>query len=300
MKISLPFFNTIYSPNHKLMNLRKAQRKQSYMKLALQAPSGAGKTFSALLLAKGLVGDLSKVAVIDSEKSADLYAHLGNYNVLTLEPPLAPKKYIQAIEECKKAGMELIIIDSLSHAWSYIKDYHAGMSGNSFQNWANLKPLHQELIDTIIQTPVHFICTLRTKHDYVMVEKSGKLVPEKVGLKANTADQTEYEFSIVFELDVAHHATVSKDRTGLFAPLKVPFIITENTGKQIKDWCNTGITVNDIKQIIDSCNTVEGLNKIYKDYQDLYNLLEPDFIARKNIILNTLNNVSTNGLTNNK
>ncbi len=295
----LPFFDLIILKK-KSMQLRTAQRKQSFMKLGIQAPSGNGKTYSSLLLAKGLVGDLSKVAIIDSEKSADLYAHIGNYNVLTLEPPLAPKKYIEAIDVCKKAGIELIIIDSLSHAWTYIKDYHSSMSGNSFQNWAKLKPLHQELIDAIIQTPIHFICTMRTKHDYVMVEKNGKQVPQKIGLKASTADDTEYEFSIVFELDIAHQASVSKDRTGLFAPLKVPFIITEETGQQIKDWCNTGITISDVKSMIDKCTTVEGLNQIYRDYQELYSLLEPDFIERKSIITNSFSKAQSNGITNNQ
>lgn len=280
------------------MQLRKAERKQSYMKLGLQAPSGCGKTYSSLLLAKGLVGDLAKVAVIDSEKSADLYAHFGDYQVLTLEPPFSPKKYIKAIEVCKQAGMEVIIIDSLSHAWSYLKDYHATMSGNSFQNWSKLKPLHKELIDTIIQTPIHFICSLRTKHDYVMAEKNGKLVPEKVGMKAVTTDNTEYEFSIVFELDVAHHARVSKDRTGLFTPLKVPFMITEETGKTIKEWCERGVTIQDVADKIQKCQSVDSLNKLYQQYPELYGMLQPEFKNKKAELINSLTKAKANGVTN--
>lgn len=271
----------LFIKNRKPMQLRTAQRKQSFMKLGIQAPSGCGKTYSALLLAKGLIGDLSKVAVIDSEKSADLYAHFGEYKVLTLEPPLSPKKYIEAIEVCKNANMELIIIDSLSHAWIYIKDYHSRMSGNSFQNWAKLKPLHQELIDTIIQTPIHFICSLRTKHDYVMTEKNGKIVPEKKGLKAITTDDTEYEFSVMFELDITHQATVSKDRTGLFAPLKVPFQITEGTGKQIKDWCEIGTSIEDVQELILQAIDIEELNNIYRNFTEFYPQLEEEFKRQK-------------------
>lgn len=280
------------------MKLRTAERKQSFMKLGLQAPSGAGKTYSALLLAKGLVGDLSKVAIIDSEKSADLYAHFGDYQVLTLDPPLSPKNYIKAIEVCKKEGMQVIIIDSLSHAWSYLKSYHATMAGNSFQNWSTLKPLHSELIDTIIQTPIHFICTLRTKHDYVMTEKNGKIVPEKVGLKAVTTDDTEYEFSIVFELDIAHHATVSKDRTGLFAPLKVPFIISEDTGKVIKEWCDRGVTIQDVADWIKQTKTLDELNDLYRQYPDLYTLLQPEFKEQKEALTKQLTKAQANGVAN--
>lgn len=280
------------------MQLRTAERKQSFMKLGIQSPSGHGKTYSALLLAKGLVGDLDKVAVIDSEKSADLYAHLGRYKVLTLESPCTPKNYIKAITICKNAGIEVIIIDSLSHAWAYLKDYHSTMSGNSFQNWSKLKPLHQELIDTIIQTPIHFICNLRTKHDYVMTEKNGKLVPEKVGLKAVTTDDTEYEFSILFELDKAHHARVSKDRTGLFAPLKVPFVITEETGQQIKEWCDTGVTVEEVTALIEQCKNVEELNNLYRKYPEFYGLLESEFKEKKTLFTNALNKAKSNGVAN--
>ena len=101
------------------MELKKAMRKQAKIKLALQGPSGSGKTMSALLLASGLTSsDYSKIAVIDTENySADLYSHLGEYNVLNLLKPFSPERYIQAIETCEKARMEVIIIDSITHEW---------------------------------------------------------------------------------------------------------------------------------------------------------------------------------------
>lgn len=87
------------------MELKQAQRKQAKIKMGLQAPSGAGKTYSSLLLAYGLVDDWTKVAVIDTENhSADLYAHLGNYQVLALDQPYSPERYVQAIEVCERAG----------------------------------------------------------------------------------------------------------------------------------------------------------------------------------------------------
>ncbi|MDE6583873.1 MAG: ATP-binding protein, partial [Anaeroplasmataceae bacterium] len=97
------------------MQLRKSSKKQAKIKLALQGCAGSGKTYSALLLAYGLCGDWTKIAVIDSENnSADLYAHLGQYNVLPLEGKYDPETYIDAIKVCEKAGMEVIIIDSMS------------------------------------------------------------------------------------------------------------------------------------------------------------------------------------------
>ena len=102
------------------------------MRLALQGASGSGKTYSSLLIAHGMTSDWSKIAVIDTENgSADLYAHLGTYNVLSLSEPYNPEKYIDAIGICESAGMEVIIIDSISHCWDYLLDFHANLQGNS-------------------------------------------------------------------------------------------------------------------------------------------------------------------------
>lgn len=118
------------------MNLRKSERKQARIKMALQGPSGSGKTMSSLLMSKGLSGgDLSKVAIIDTENgSADLYAHLGEYNVISLTPPFTPENYIKALDICENAGMEVIIIDSISHEWDELLDFHSKLAGNSFTN----------------------------------------------------------------------------------------------------------------------------------------------------------------------
>jgi hypothetical protein len=221
------------------MELKKAERKQAKIKMAVQGSAGAGKSYSSLLIAKGLCGgDFSKVAVIDSESgSSNLYAHLGNYNVISLEPPFSPEKYIQAIEMCEKAGMKVIIIDSISHCWDYLLEIHSNMVGNSYTAWGKITPRQRAFMDKILQSPTHIISTMRSKQDYVLSEKNGKMVPEKVGLKAIQRDGVEYEFTIVLDLDIKHYAVSSKDRTGLFMG-KPEFIINEATGKRILEWCN--------------------------------------------------------------
>src|SRR5947209_2788964 len=99
------------------LTLRKATRQQTKIRIGLSGPSGSGKTYSALLLASGMA-PWEKIAVIDTENgSADLYSHLGGYSVITLTAPFSPERYIEAIEECQKAGMEVIVIDSVTHEW---------------------------------------------------------------------------------------------------------------------------------------------------------------------------------------
>src|SRR3970282_715987 len=220
------------------MELKKSERSKAKIKMALQAPSGAGKSYSALLLAKGLTnGNLSKVAVIDTEAgSSNLYAHLGSYNVLNLESPHSPERYMEAIDLCIKSGIEVIILDSISHCWDFLLDYHASLTGNSFTNWNKITPRQKAFVNKILNSDVHIICTMRVKQDYVLSERNGKMVPEKVGLKAIQRDEISYEFTIVFDIDYKHFASASKDRTNL-SEGKPQFMINSNTGKKILDWC---------------------------------------------------------------
>lgn len=266
------------------MELRHAERKQAKIKMGLQAPSGAGKTYSSLLLAYGLVNDWSKIAIIDTEHhSADLYAHLGNYQVLALEQPYSPERYIQAIEICEKAGMDVIIIDSLSQNWDGpggILDIHGSMMGNSFTNWSKVTPRFNALVHKILQSNSHIIATIRSKQDYVLSEKNGKMVPEKVGLRGVTREGLDYEFTIVLELDLKHNATATKDRTGLFMD-KPSFIITPETGKHILEWCNAGTALDEVIRQIRAATSVEKLREIYNTYPEYRTKIESLAIARK-------------------
>ena len=138
------------------MQLRQSERKQAKIKLAIQGCAGSGKTYSSLLLAFGLTNQWRNIGIIDSENgSADLYAHLGQYNVLNLNNNYSPENYIEAIEICEKAGMEVIIIDSLSQSWDFLLEYHSGLSGNSFTNWGKITPRQNALIQKILQSKAH-------------------------------------------------------------------------------------------------------------------------------------------------
>lgn len=286
------------------MQLRQSERKKAKIKMALQGSAGSGKTYSGLLLAHGLSGgDYSKVAIIDTENgSADLYAHLGNYNVLTLPQPFSTESYIKAIDVCERAGMEVIIIDSISHCWDYLLDYHASLAGNSFTNWSKVTPLQKKFTDKILQSNCHIIATMRTKQDYVLNQKDGKFVPEKVGLKAVQKDGMDYEFTVVFDIDIKHYAVASKDRTGLFMT-KPEFIINSATGRKILDWCNGGTNLEEARVKIKESKSLNELKVLYAQYQNWRELLEYDFkiqkdtIVSKELLLNP-KNFNTNGTTN--
>jgi hypothetical protein len=224
------------------MQLQKASRKKASIKMSLQGPSGSGKTYSSLLIAHGLCNDWSKIAVIDSENhSSELYSHLGSYNVLQLSAPYTPEKYVQAIEACGQAGMQVIIIDSISHEWEYILESHAGMTGNSFTNWQKIGLRHKSFIQAVLNAKAHIIVTTRTKQDYVLNERNGRMVPEKVGLKAIQREGLDYEMTLVFDLTMKNTATASKDRTGLFCG-KPEQRLNIDIVKVIYNWCNSGLS----------------------------------------------------------
>lgn len=275
------------------MNLITSQRRQAKMKLALQGASGTGKTYSSLLLAYGMINEWSKIAVIDSENgSSNLYAHLGPFKVLSLSQPFTPETYIEAITICENAGIELIIIDSLSHSWEYLLEYHAGLQGNSFTNWCKITPRNNALIQKILNSDCHIIATMRTKQDYVLNEKNGKMVPEKVGLKTIMRDGIDYEFTIVFDIDIKHNVTASKDRAELFTD-KPEFVINTETGKKILEWCNSGVNVDIVRKQILESKTIEELSLIYHKYPEWYQQLTSDFINRKTAIQEEIKNKSS-------
>lgn len=271
------------------MELRKAARQKAKIRLGLSAVSGGGKTYSAILIAKGLAkGDLSKVAIIDTENnSADLYAHLGDYNVLSLQPPYSPDNYIKAIQACEKAGIDVIIIDSITHEW----DGQGGCLemvdklGGKYQDWAKVTPRHQSFINAMLGSPCHIITTVRRKQDYEMTKgHDGKMKVEKAGLKEITRDGWEYELTINLQLDQRHNATASKDRTGLFMD-RPEFVPNEETGNIIREWCESGVErigqghaesvlmalPDEWADAVDKCGSIEELNSLYKGNKEAIN-----------------------------
>lgn len=223
--------------------LKKASRKKVKLKIGIAWPSGSGKTFSALKLARWLASSWDKICIIDTENgSGELYSHLWDYNAITLTS-FAPKDYILALKECEQAGMEVIIIDSVTHEWKAVLEEveriaQASASKNSYTAWAKVTPAHDRFINAILQSPCHIIATVRSKQDYDMSkDANGRTVVQKVGMKQETRDWFEYELTLSLDIESkTHYATASKDRTGLFSEEITSFLISEETGKRLKEW----------------------------------------------------------------
>lgn len=246
------------------MELKKASRKKVKLRLGMSGASGFGKTYSALLLAYGMTNDWSKIAVIDTENgSAELYSNLGEYNVLTLQSPFSPERYIEAIKTCENSDIEVIIIDSITHEWDGkggCLDINNELGGR-FTDWAKVTPRHNAFVQALLQSKCHIITTVRRKQEYDMVKNErGKIEPVKIGTKEVTKDGFEYELTINFEfVNDKHLVKASKDRTSMFAN-QPEFIITSETGKKILDWCENGI--DELKEAITEMQEVKTLDEV--------------------------------------
>jgi hypothetical protein len=265
-----------------MLQLKKATRKQVKLRLNLSAPSGAGKTYSALRMAKGLVNDWSKIAVIDTENgSASLYSHLGDFNTIDLTPPFTPEKYTEAIHLCEKSGIECVIIDSSSHEWTTLLEQnetlaHTSFRGNTWAAWSKSTPRHDKFINSVLHANMHVITCTRSKTE--TIQEGGKV--KKVGMKDLQREGWEYELTISLNIDRdTHLATPSKDRTNLFEGGQ-PFLITEDTGMLIANWCNSGVSelqvaINEMELVAN----IDDLKIIWSKYKTLQT--NKDFVAIK-------------------
>lgn len=261
------------------MLFKKAERKKAYLKIAITGVSGSGKTYSALQLAQGLGG---KIAMIDTENgSGELYSNLCEYDVAPMAAPFTPSKYVNYIQEAEKAGYNVLIIDSLSHAWSgqggvlEMVDKRAATSrtGNSYTAWKDITPEQNKMIEAILQSKMDIIVCMRSKQAYELVQNDkGKMVPMKIGLAPVQRDGLEYEFTVMFDISVEKHiATASKDRTGIFKDWCD--VITPDTGRMIRQWAESGaeapVAINSDYVRIDGDKTYILLKRGWEDVDNL-------------------------------
>jgi len=228
-----------------MIQIRKAKRSATKLRLLLTGPSGSGKTWGALQIAKGIGG---KSVVIDTEEgSSDLYDHLHEFDVIDLRPPFSPEAYIEAISAAEQAGYEIIIVDSVTHCWSgpggcleILEDVaKAQFRGNTWSAFSVITPRWRAFVDKLLRSPAHVICCGRSKTETAQVDDHGKKKVAKLGMKLEARDGLEFEFTCVLDIiHDGHYATVSKDRTGLFAG--DPKCITADTGKRLAEWLSGG------------------------------------------------------------
>lgn len=280
------------------MQIRRAERKKAKLRLGITGASGSGKTMGALEIAKGMGG---KIGMIDTESGrGELYANNYEYDVIRLEAPYTTDKYISAIKLFEKNDYDILIIDSMSHAWigeggvlSVVDNgggwfAAGGRKGSSQQN---------ALVDAIISSKMHIITTLRAKTEYV-IEKNdkGKNEPRKIGLAPVQRDGLEYEFTVFMSMSQENIAHVTKDNTQLFN--NEFFKLTPQMGEKLMTWLNEGsepavkvdlkeqfitIILPEIIKEFEECYLLDDLQQCFNEQRRKYGVT-PDHYASKEFI----------------
>lgn len=231
--------------------VKKATREKIYVKIALMAPSGGGKTYGSLRLSKGMAqeieretGKKARILMANTEsKRGYYYANEFDYDIVDIDPPHNPEKYVELIDFAVQEGYDILIIDSSSHEW----EGKGGclelqqQAGGTYQAWAKVTPRHNKFINAIADSPIHIIATMRGKDQYeINKDDRGKTSVQKLGVGARQRDGFEYEFTCTFMIDQkTNTAEVSKDNTHIF-DAEGPTILSENHGEKIMKWANSG------------------------------------------------------------
>lgn len=198
-----------------------ASKRQLRALVALEGPTGSGKTWTALEWAT-VLADGGRVAVVDTENgSASYYADRFRFDVLSWPAPYDTNRLRDVIGQAAAAGYAVLIIDSLTHFWSgeggildVVNAAGKRAAGNQFAGWAIGTPQLRALIDTMRHTPIHVIATMRSKMEYVQDkdDRSGRTTIRKVGMAPEMRAGIDYEFTVVGELNTEHELMVTKTR----------------------------------------------------------------------------------------
>lgn len=227
-----------------MAGFRKATKAEAKLRLAVFGPSGAGKTYTSLRIASGLGG---QIGVLDSERgSASKYAD--RFDFMVCEPQRKTiDAYCGVIKDAADAGLDILVIDSLSHAWQELLEEidqlaKAKYRGNTWSAWSDGTPKQRKLVDAILTYPGHVIATMRSKTEWAQEkdDRNGKTKPVRVGLAPEQGKGIEYEFDMLMELSVDHIANVIKDRTGRYQDVVIEKP-GEDLGRELAAWLAEGV-----------------------------------------------------------
>jgi hypothetical protein len=228
-------------------NVQKAKRELIWVKVALMAPSGGGKTYSALRLATGMKNELAKngvntkIIMGNTEGSRGrYYANEFEYDIVDIPQDSDPEIYADFIKFAIDGGYQILIIDSSTHEWKKALKIHQ-QNGGDFRAFAKVTPRHEKFTSAIADSPIHIISTIRGEDKYE-IEKgdNGKNQIKKLGIGADQRKDYEFEFTLTFLIDQkTSTAEVQKDNTHLFES-RGAVLLTEQDGADLIRWANTG------------------------------------------------------------
>lgn len=235
-----------------VVNIRPVQSGQSKIVIGIAGQSGDGKTYTALLIARGLVDKPEEIGFLDTEnKRGSLYADIldGKFLIGDLYPPFSPTRYAQAIKQFQDTGVKVLVIDSVTHEWEgeggcddIANAPKSDGTPRKVANWIEAKREHKKFMNVLLQSNMNIICCIRAREKVKVEMIGGKSEFTSQGL------QPICEKNFMFELT----ASVLMGNEGKNQKhLKVPAFLKEafgsgqeylgiETGKKIRKWLDGG------------------------------------------------------------
>tara|TARA_R110000824_G_scaffold122685_2_gene280021 strand:+ start:3744 stop:4715 length:972 start_codon:yes stop_codon:yes gene_type:complete len=264
------------------MTFTVAKREAVPMMIGIAGTSGSGKTYSALLMAAGLAGKEGKVGFIDTELGrGSMYADDidiiqampdSKYYIKNLSEPFTPKKYTDAIKEAIQSGVNVLVIDSMSHEWEGFggcQDIAENNKLRGFPNWAMAKMEHKKLMNLLTQCPMHIIFCLRAREKTKPVKTNGKIEMVEEGMKEIQEKN--------FMFDMTLSMLLSEDNPGKPIIKKCPkpltqlfsgdqSRITKEVGVKLLAWSDGGESIDvKLRNLKRECREAAGHGSTFLD-----------------------------------
>jgi AAA domain len=268
------------------MEIKKASRVGINPLIAAYSESGCGKSYSALLLARGMAGPNGKIIVGDSEsRRASLYADVipGGFDTFDIDAPFNPEKYVQAIELIENSGAAVGVIDSASHEWEGaggVLDMAAEIESASGKTglhcWRKPKFEHAKFVQRLLRIKIPIIVCLRAKYKSRQVKENGKTAIIKDEMTSPIqAEDFIFEATCHFEILQNHSIILTKCSHPSLRdcfPKDRTTPITMEHGKMLAAWCasagqpaaTTTQPKSDVSEVVDLKKELWAITKPFR------------------------------------
>jgi hypothetical protein len=241
------------------LQIKKAIRRALPMQIGFYGPSGSGKTLSALLFASGLIKPNGRIIVVDTERGrASIHADSPllmkalpqGYDVVELDQPYHPSRFIDAVKLCEKEKYDLTIVDSESDSWDgpggcfdIAEEDGKGKDGKGRGLvWNNAKRWNKKYKVHIALSDMHVISLFKAQEKTKIIDKakseSGRQEYVDLGVLPIGEKNAFYPLLVGFSIDpVTHLATLKKgSHENIISMWPQPKLITKQDGEILRKW----------------------------------------------------------------
>lgn len=250
-------------------NLKPAVKEAIPALVGLWGASGSGKTYSAIVLARGMVGSKGKIAVIDTENGrSKFYSELaGGWEFMDMQPPFTPERYTAAFKACEDQGADIIVVDSMSHVWSgsggILEQVDSKPDSSGLHRWRAPKMEHHKMTNKLLRSTIPVIFCIREKDGTKQVKINGKTEIISLGPVPIAEKGFVYEMTIDLRMTKDGKYDLERSKTiprALRSVITADGIVNEEMGRKIAQWSGSGIPMD--VEAIKSKQAVEDLSQI--------------------------------------